>query len=104
MAMCNCGRIAIIRTSWTSLNPGRQFHSCPRPVGQCRRFLGWVDPPMCPRAVGVIPGLLKDVLGICWFATMRLQSTKASTILSGIRSVTKMKKYGREISVIQHRS
>ncbi|KAL8257927.1 hypothetical protein R6Q59_029968 [Mikania micrantha] len=59
MAMCDCGRIAIIRTSWTSLNLGRRFHSCPRPVGQCRRFLGWVDPSMCPRAIDVIPGLLR---------------------------------------------
>ena len=29
MKRCSCGRIAVIRTSWTDDNPGRRFYSCP---------------------------------------------------------------------------
>lgn len=29
MVNCSCGRRAVIRTSWTNINPGRRFYSCP---------------------------------------------------------------------------
>ncbi|KAL8218048.1 hypothetical protein R6Q57_021421, partial [Mikania cordata] len=54
MTMCYCGRLATIRTSWTDQNPGRRFHSCPN---QAR---SWLDPPMCPRAIVIILGLLRS--------------------------------------------
>ncbi|KAL8217174.1 hypothetical protein R6Q57_024011 [Mikania cordata] len=44
MAFCACGKQAIVRTSWTSKNPGRRFFSCPEQV----------------RSVDIIPGLLKS--------------------------------------------
>ncbi|MFS7970688.1 putative transcription factor GRF family [Helianthus anomalus] len=59
MATCRCGKLAIVRTSWTDNNPGRRFYSCPSPDVSCPGFVCWVDPPMCPRAVRIIPGLLR---------------------------------------------
>ncbi|KAI7725044.1 LOW QUALITY PROTEIN: hypothetical protein M8C21_007003, partial [Ambrosia artemisiifolia] len=41
---CRCEREAIVRTSWTSKNPGRRFYSCPIKASQCGGFLGWVEP------------------------------------------------------------
>ncbi|KAH7864598.1 hypothetical protein Vadar_031539 [Vaccinium darrowii] len=38
------------------MNPGRRFSSCPN--NNCKDFV-WVDPPMCQRAVQIIPGLLR---------------------------------------------
>ncbi|KAJ9541380.1 hypothetical protein OSB04_027886 [Centaurea solstitialis] len=32
MVNCACGLPAIIRTSWTSRNPGRRFYCCPKKV------------------------------------------------------------------------
>ncbi|PWA34478.1 zinc finger, GRF-type [Artemisia annua] len=52
--ICDCGKQATIKTSWTNRNPGRRFYCCP----SCG-FIGWTDPPMCCRAVAVIPGLLR---------------------------------------------
>ncbi|KAL8234097.1 hypothetical protein R6Q59_020197 [Mikania micrantha] len=49
MAFCACGKQAIVRTSWTSKNPG---------------FIRWFDPPMCDRSVDIIPGLLKYKNGL----------------------------------------
>ncbi|KAM0072366.1 putative transcription factor GRF family [Helianthus debilis subsp. tardiflorus] len=60
MVLCNCGEEAKILTSWTDLNPGRRFYSCPKMNPGCRRFIGWVDPPMCSRSVCIIPGLLRN--------------------------------------------
>ncbi|KAL8248771.1 hypothetical protein R6Q59_005639 [Mikania micrantha] len=59
MVVCHCGRFAIVRTSWTNQNPGRRFYSCPMQGTKCR-FIGWVDPPMCPRSKEIIPDLLKS--------------------------------------------
>ncbi|PWA38768.1 zinc finger, GRF-type [Artemisia annua] len=58
MVQCACGRRAVIRTSWTNINPGRRFYSCPQKDSNCP-FIDWVDPPMCPRSVLIIPGLLR---------------------------------------------
>ncbi|CAA0822291.1 DNA topoisomerase 3-alpha [Striga hermonthica] len=52
---CYCGQLSVIRTSWTSENPGRRFSSCKR--GGCT-FFSWVDGPMCNRSKQLIPGLL----------------------------------------------
>ncbi|KAI7746910.1 hypothetical protein M8C21_018572 [Ambrosia artemisiifolia] len=51
---CRCGREAIVRTSWTSKNPGRRFYSCPIKASQCGGFLCWVEPD------NVIAGLLRS--------------------------------------------
>ncbi|KAL8240885.1 hypothetical protein R6Q59_014240 [Mikania micrantha] len=59
MVVCHCGRFVIVRTSWTDQNPGRRFYSCPMQGTKCQ-FIGWVDPPMCPRSKEIIPGLLKS--------------------------------------------
>ncbi|GJS32359.1 hypothetical protein Tco_0530741 [Tanacetum coccineum] len=48
MVVYTCGEDAVVRTSWTNRNLG----SCP--------FLGWVDPPMCTRAMDIILGLLRS--------------------------------------------
>ncbi|PWA71578.1 zinc finger, GRF-type [Artemisia annua] len=58
MVNCFCGLQCAIRTSWTDVNPGRRFFSCPRDVPNCG-FFEWCDPPMCPRSVVIIPGLLR---------------------------------------------
>ncbi|KAI8572929.1 hypothetical protein RHMOL_Rhmol01G0239100 [Rhododendron molle] len=51
-----CGNKRVLRTSWTDPNPGRRFMGCTK--GGCKGF-DWVDPPMCRRAVKIIPGLLR---------------------------------------------
>ncbi|KAH7864188.1 hypothetical protein Vadar_026779 [Vaccinium darrowii] len=54
---CNvCGNRREMHTSWTTINPGRRFVSCPN--DSCKDF-AWFDPPMCARSVQIIPGLLK---------------------------------------------
>ncbi|KAK4431052.1 hypothetical protein Salat_0867200 [Sesamum alatum] len=58
LRICTCGREAVIRTSWTSANPGRRFRGCPGNEGKYCRSFQWVDPPMCRRSREVIPGLL----------------------------------------------
>ncbi|PWA38265.1 zinc finger, GRF-type [Artemisia annua] len=66
--ICHCGLPTVLRTSWTATNPGRRFHCCPKTViindlqGQdsCG-FNGFYDPPMCPRSVQIIPGLLRNI-------------------------------------------
>ncbi|KAI8009455.1 DNA topoisomerase 3-alpha [Camellia lanceoleosa] len=56
---CNvCGRRRLIHTAWTDTNPGRRFLSFPN--SGCNHFT-WIDPPMCDRAVQIIPGLLKKL-------------------------------------------
>ncbi|KAL8256364.1 hypothetical protein R6Q59_031431 [Mikania micrantha] len=81
MTMCYCGRLATVQTSWIDQNPGRRFYYCPNQLrsytfvllkhfffnnifhvqaSRCQGFLGWLDPPMCPRAVVIIPGLMKS--------------------------------------------
>ncbi|GKC60912.1 zinc finger, GRF-type containing protein [Tanacetum coccineum] len=58
MVFCSCGRLAVIKTSWTDGHPGRRFYACPI-QGPCCRWIDWVDPSMCPRYIQIIPGLLK---------------------------------------------
>ncbi|GJY43025.1 zinc finger, GRF-type containing protein [Tanacetum coccineum] len=58
MVFCSCGRLAVIKTSWTDGHPGRRFYACPI-QGPCCRWIDWVDPPMCPRSIQIIPGLLR---------------------------------------------
>ncbi|KAK4416837.1 hypothetical protein Salat_2509200 [Sesamum alatum] len=61
---CDCELEVVMRTSWTTSNPGRRFRGCPgRSVRiyagtYCGTF-EWVDPPMCQRSTEVISGLLK---------------------------------------------
>ncbi|MFS7915649.1 putative transcription factor GRF family [Helianthus anomalus] len=57
MVMCRCGRQTGIKTSWTDINPGRQFYTCVQLRSRCK-FFAWIDPPMCPRSVQVIRGLM----------------------------------------------
>ncbi|GER40470.1 GRF zinc finger containing protein [Striga asiatica] len=59
---CYCGERSVIRTSWTSENPGRRFRSCIEYEGEGNPecdFFSWVDPPMCRRSTEIIPGLLR---------------------------------------------
>ncbi|KAK4439217.1 hypothetical protein Salat_0256600 [Sesamum alatum] len=61
--LCVCGDPIVTKTSWTNGNPGRRFRGCSgQNGGYCDTF-EWVDPPMCPRSVVVIPGLLKKING-----------------------------------------
>ncbi|GJR58587.1 zinc finger, GRF-type containing protein [Tanacetum coccineum] len=59
MALCFCGLPAVHRTSWTDANPGRRFLGCPKIEGQRCIYFHWLDPPMCQRAMLIIPGLLR---------------------------------------------
>nr|GEU83477.1 zinc finger, GRF-type [Tanacetum cinerariifolium] len=54
MVNCFCTKRENVITSWTNENPGRRFHGCP-----VHGIVDWVDPPMCHRAVNIIPGLLR---------------------------------------------
>nr|KAJ0193577.1 hypothetical protein LSAT_V11C800404450 [Lactuca sativa] len=36
MVLCFCGNVVVVRTSWTSRNPGRRFYACPKMV---RKFI-----------------------------------------------------------------
>ena len=60
MVVCFCGKLALVKTSWTPLNPGRRFYACPTKDSVCG-FIGWVDPPMCARSKTIIPGLLRNI-------------------------------------------
>ncbi|CAI9291707.1 unnamed protein product [Lactuca saligna] len=60
MVLCFCGNVAVVRTSWTSRNPGRRFYACPKMGSKCG-FVGWFDPPMCQRLIVIIPGLLRTM-------------------------------------------
>nr|GEV78699.1 zinc finger, GRF-type [Tanacetum cinerariifolium] len=63
MVVCTCGQQAMVKTSWTDGNSGRRFYGCPTYLSNCP-FLGWVDAPMCPRSVDIIPGLLRRLNGL----------------------------------------
>ncbi|CAI9269816.1 unnamed protein product [Lactuca saligna] len=60
MVVCFCGKLALVKTSWTPLNLGRRFYACPTKDSVCG-FIGWVDPPMCARSKTIIPGLLRNI-------------------------------------------
>ena len=70
-----CGAITRITTSWTSINPGRRFFLCPN----CG-FDDWMDPPMCPRSVAIIPGLLRRINNA--EETARLNGSQATRMMS----------------------
>ncbi|GJT78320.1 hypothetical protein Tco_1045045 [Tanacetum coccineum] len=55
-----CGSVGVITTSWTSTNPGRRFFGCSKRGANCG-IIDWYDPPMCDRAVQIIPGLLRRI-------------------------------------------
>ncbi|KAL8201073.1 hypothetical protein R6Q57_012412 [Mikania cordata] len=58
MVFCECGKEAIILTSWTNNNPGRRFYGCPDQGSKCR-FIGWFDQNQCQRCMDIIMGLLR---------------------------------------------
>ncbi|CAH1448084.1 unnamed protein product [Lactuca virosa] len=60
MVLCFCGKVALVKTSWTPLNPGRRFFACPMNIFVCG-FIGWLDPLMCARSKAIIPGLLRHL-------------------------------------------
>ncbi|PWA83040.1 zinc finger, GRF-type [Artemisia annua] len=80
MVWCRCGRVCIVKTSWTDAHPGRRFYSCPIERSRCG-WIDWVDPPMCERAVQIIPGLL------------RARNRHENAIQELTRQVRKMKMY-----------
>ncbi|KAK4438423.1 hypothetical protein Salat_0176600 [Sesamum alatum] len=55
----NCGKEAVVRTSWTNTNPGRRFRGYPGNRSSYCGSFQWVDPPMCRRSQEIIPGLLR---------------------------------------------
>ncbi|KAJ9543462.1 hypothetical protein OSB04_023169 [Centaurea solstitialis] len=59
MVTCPCGADAIIRTSWTTSNPGRRFYCCSRTV-RCCGFICWMDQPLDSRSIDVVRGLLRS--------------------------------------------
>ncbi|KAM6551555.1 hypothetical protein CsatB_001363 [Cannabis sativa] len=62
--LCRCDppRVVEMKTSWTNKNPGRRFVRCPfHQQEQACNFWMWYDPPMCERALVVIPGLLRKI-------------------------------------------
>ncbi|GJS35339.1 zinc finger, GRF-type containing protein [Tanacetum coccineum] len=59
MALCFCGLPAVTQTSWTDANPGRRFLGCPKIEGQRCIYFHLLNPPMCQRAMLIIPGLLR---------------------------------------------
>ncbi|PWA62300.1 zinc finger, GRF-type [Artemisia annua] len=77
---CHCGRVAIVKTSWTNANPGRRFYSCPIPDSNCR-WIDWYDPPMCNRSLVIIPGLLRS------------RNNMEGAIIEAQNGRAKMKKY-----------
>ncbi|KAL8243383.1 hypothetical protein R6Q59_009641 [Mikania micrantha] len=84
MVFCGCGKEAVIRTSWTSRNPGRRFYSCPDQRSNCS-FITWVDPEMCPRSIMIIPGLLKsknEAERKCRVATEECKSLRKYLLIS----------------------
>ncbi|KAK4417213.1 hypothetical protein Salat_2546900 [Sesamum alatum] len=63
---CKCGKQARLKCSWTNENPGRRFYSCEdyKKIRHGRHgcdFFLWEDPPVCPRAMVVVPGLLRNI-------------------------------------------
>ncbi|KAL8193322.1 hypothetical protein R6Q57_026903 [Mikania cordata] len=57
LVMCLCGSSTSCTTSWTRRNPGRRFYCCKKKGKGCG-FVAWADPPIYPRSMEVIPGLL----------------------------------------------
>ncbi|GJS23058.1 zinc finger, GRF-type containing protein [Tanacetum coccineum] len=58
MVTCGCGKQACIKTSWTDQNLSISFYCCSILGAKCG-FIGWVDPPMCHKALDVITRLLR---------------------------------------------
>ncbi|KAH0970547.1 hypothetical protein GBA52_022703 [Prunus armeniaca] len=70
---CECGKQAILRTSWTDFNPGRRFYVCGTQgffffpnssmMQTSRRcdLWEWADPKMCDRSKQIIPVLLRQI-------------------------------------------
>ncbi|KAL8211378.1 hypothetical protein R6Q57_005815 [Mikania cordata] len=58
MIFCECGKEAVIMTSWTNKNPSCRFHGYPDHGSQCL-FIGWFDQKSCQRCMDIIAGLLR---------------------------------------------
>ncbi|CAA0830690.1 zinc ion binding [Striga hermonthica] len=56
-----CRRRVVIRTSWTTDNPGRRFYSCLGYKNGGCNFFSWVDPLTCDRSQKIMPELLKKM-------------------------------------------
>ena len=55
-AGCRCGKRLVIRTSWTTLNPGRTFWSCEDV--SCNRSFQWAENQICEKGRRIISSLL----------------------------------------------
>ncbi|XP_062109439.1 uncharacterized protein LOC133820854 [Humulus lupulus] len=65
---CQPPKAMVVRTSWTTKNPGRRFASCINyKNGGCSYFdwvdppTDWVDPPICAQSNMVIPRLIRRI-------------------------------------------
>ncbi|GJW72284.1 hypothetical protein Tco_0129201 [Tanacetum coccineum] len=59
MSLCFFCLPVVTRTSWTDTNPGRRFPARLQIEGKRCIYFGWLDPPICQRAMLIIPGLLR---------------------------------------------
>ncbi|RCV21985.1 hypothetical protein SETIT_4G183500v2 [Setaria italica] len=51
--------LAVVKYSWTFLNPGRRFACCPKDEKKQYGYMTWVDPEWDDRAFGVLVKLMK---------------------------------------------
>ncbi|KAK9098059.1 hypothetical protein Syun_025104 [Stephania yunnanensis] len=59
---CYCDVPAVVFTSWTATNPGRQFYRCRKYTHKCGcEYFKWLDPEMTNQATNVINGLLRKL-------------------------------------------
>ncbi|GKC65942.1 zinc finger, GRF-type containing protein [Tanacetum coccineum] len=64
MVWCSkCDSIGVIRTSWTSDNPGRRFYCCST-RGSNHGFIDWYDEETCQCSVLIIKQLEDEVADI----------------------------------------
>lgn len=60
MVVCFFIMLAVVKTSWTPLNPRRRLYAFPMNDSICR-FIGWLDSFVCAMAKPIIWGMLKYI-------------------------------------------
>ncbi|RCV11685.1 hypothetical protein SETIT_2G206400v2 [Setaria italica] len=56
---CDHGLRAVVKYSWTFLNPGRWFACCPKEEKEQCGYMIWIDPEWDDRTFGVLVKLMK---------------------------------------------
>lgn len=57
---CYCGRLVVVRTTWTNSNAGKRFVNCVQGRVGCNYFR-WIEDPVCDHGRTMICGLLGRV-------------------------------------------